>query len=130
LSVKAELDETLCIRGQRFLVRQALANLLQNAIAFSPSGGTVTVSLDRDGAFARVLIRDHGPGIPGYALAKVFDRFYSLPHPDTGVKGSGLGLTFVREIALLHGGEARLENDPGGGAIATLRFPCGSVPVV
>jgi two-component system sensor histidine kinase CreC len=53
----------------------------------------------------------------------VFEKFYSLPRPDTGRKGTGLGLAFVREVATLHGGGARLSNHPEGGAIATLVLP-------
>ena len=64
-----------------------------------------------------------GPGIPGYALDKIFDRFYSLRRPDTGKKSSGLGLTFVREVASLHGGKIELYNYPEGGAGATMQLP-------
>ena len=71
-------------------------------------------------------MRDEGPGVPDYALGRVFDRFYSLARPHSGKKGTGLGLTFVKEIAELHGGSASLDNDPRGGAIATLRLPLDS----
>jgi two-component system sensor histidine kinase CreC len=64
--------------------------------------------------------------VPEYALAQVFDRFYSLPRPDTGRKSSGLGLSIVREIARLHGGEVTLVNRPGGGARAELSLPLAS----
>ena len=110
------------LRGERFLLRHALVNLLQNALAFSPAGGEVVLAGGiRDGA-VEVAVTDQGPGIPDYALPRVFDRFYSLPRPDTGAKSSGLGLAFVREVAHLHGGEADIQNRPGGGAIATLRL--------
>jgi two-component system sensor histidine kinase CreC len=72
---------------------------------------------------AEIVIADSGPGIPAYALEKVFERFYSLPRPDTGRKSSGLGLPFVREVAALHGGEVSLENRPKGGVQATLLLP-------
>jgi two-component system sensor histidine kinase CreC len=68
-------------------------------------------------------VTDGGPGIPGYALERVFERFYSLPRPDTGRKSSGLGLSIVREIARLHGGEVELANRSEGGARATLSLP-------
>src|SRR4029453_4542498 len=66
---------------------------------------------------------DQGPGIPDYALTRVFERFYSLPRPEGGSRSSGLGLCFVAEVAALHGGRATLENVRDGGAIATLELP-------
>jgi two-component system sensor histidine kinase CreC len=111
------------IAGEKFLVRQAILNLVHNAIEFSPRGSEIGVSVSADGGCARLEVLDQGPGVPGYALPRVFERFYSLPRPDTGAKGSGLGLSFVQEIAHLHGGTARLENRHGGGARAMLEFP-------
>ena len=110
------------ISGDRFLVGQAIRNLLQNAQEFSPHGGTIVVSLRVEGGDAVLAVRDQGPGVPEFALPKVFDRFYSLARPD-GQRSSGLGLCFVREVASLHQGTATLANDPAGGAIATLRLP-------
>jgi two-component system sensor histidine kinase CreC len=117
--------DTERVMGERFLVRQSLANLLQNAAEFSAPGGTIGIDIEvhRDGGWVEVRIRDHGPGIPTYALGRVFDRFYSLARPDSGKNGSGLGLTFVREAVALHGGTVRLENAGGGGARAVLRLP-------
>jgi two-component system sensor histidine kinase CreC len=68
-------------------------------------------------------IRDQGPGIPDYALPRLFERFYSLKHSLTGRKGSGLGLCFVREAAELHSGSVTLTNRQGGGAVAELILP-------
>ncbi len=110
-------------RGDPFLLRQALANLLDNAIAFSPDGGEIEIAVRSAGATQVVEVRDHGPGAPDYALPKVFERFYSLARPATGRKSTGLGLAFVREVARLHGGEARFENAPSGGAIARIVLP-------
>ena len=96
---------------------------MQNALEFSPSDSVVAVELVASASGIRLTVTDDGPGIPGYALERVFDRFYSLPRPDTGRKSSGLGLSIVREIARLHGGEIELENRPAGGARATLTLP-------
>jgi two-component system sensor histidine kinase CreC len=60
--------------------------------------------------------------VPDFALGRVFERFYSLPRPD-GARSSGIGLSFVREVAALHGGEVRLENRADGGAVAELELP-------
>lgn len=114
--------EPVAVRGERFLLRQALANLVHNAIDFSAAGGEVAIAVEaRDGA-AAVIVEDAGPGIPGYARERVFERFYSLPRPD-GAKGTGLGLTFVREVAELHGGRATLAERLGGGTRAELEVP-------
>src|SRR5690606_10943665 len=94
------------LHGDRFLLRQMLGNLLDNAIDFSPRGGVVMLSSRVDGTRLRIEVTDQGGGIPDYAAGRVFERFYSLPRPGTGVRSSGLGLGFVREVAALHGGEA------------------------
>jgi two-component system sensor histidine kinase CreC len=113
------------VRGERFLIRGALVNMLQNALEFSPEGGEVAVEARSraEGRGAEIGVTDAGPGIPDYAIERVFERFYSLPRPDTGKKSSGLGLSFAREAASLHGGEVRLENLPERGAQATLVLP-------
>jgi len=123
LVVRKELPESCPVRGERFLVRQSLNNLLQNAVDFSPHGGEIGVRLTCAGDTVEITITDQGSGIPAYAVSRVFDRFYSLKRPDTGEKSSGLGLPFVREAAALHGGEVRLENRPRGGVTAVLRLP-------
>jgi len=115
--------ETGAVQGDAFLLRQALVNLLDNAADFAPEGSTVTVGIAGDGPQWRVSVADEGPGVPDYALERAFERFYSLPRPGGGSRSSGLGLCFAAEAAALHGGEARLENRPGGGAIATLLLP-------
>ena len=115
------------VQGDGFLLRQALANLLDNAIAFSPVHGQIELQLQRNGEDWEVLLRDHGPGVPDYALGRVFERFYSLPRPEGGQRSSGLGLPFVAEVARLHGGRACLRNHPGGGAEAGLFLPAGQV---
>ena len=110
------------VQGDRFLLAQALENLLDNAIGFSPEHGEIELQLHRDGAAVRIRVLDRGPGVPDYAEGRVFERFYSLPRPD-GARSSGLGLSFVREVALLHGGDASLANRHDGGAQAELRLP-------
>jgi len=123
LQVRAPEAE-LALAGDPYLLRQALHNLLDNAIAFSPEGGVVVLRAERDvDARIALLVEDAGPGVPDYALERVFERFYSLARPATGQRSSGLGLSFVREVARLHGGEASLRNREGGGAVARLSLP-------
>jgi len=113
----------LHITGSRFLLRQAVANLLDNAIDFSPAGGRLALGLERTTATVCLCIRDQGPGIPDYALPRLFERFYSVPRPDTGERSSGLGLNLVQEVARLHQGSIELRNLPVGGAEARLCLP-------
>lgn len=124
--VQVEAGEgDLALQGDAFLLRQLLVNLLDNAIGFSPRGGTVQVALHGDAGGLRVAVRDEGPGVPDYAQARVFERFYSLPRPATGERSSGLGLSLVQEVATLHGGRATLDNRDGGGALASVWLPRG-----
>ena len=111
------------VGGDRFLLHQALTNLLQNAIDFSLSGSTIEIVVTSTNRHHQISIRDHGPGVPEYALDRVFEKFYSLRRPHSGKKGTGLGLSFVKEIAELHRGSAELRNHPDGGALATLTLP-------
>jgi len=78
--------------------------------------------LAQAGHIIRLDVRDHGPGVPDYALNQVFERFFSLPRPATGKRSTGLGLSLVHEVAILHGGQAGLENHPDGGACAWMTF--------
>ena len=123
-AVRQNGDATL--RGESVLLREALINLLQNALDFSPAGGEVTLTVSAEPSRVKFVVEDTGPGVPDYALPKVFDRFYSLPRPGTERKSTGLGLALVREIAHLHGGNATLANRPDGGARATLVLPVTS----
>ena len=113
------------VQGDAFLLRRLLANLLDNALDFSPAGGVVDVALRREAGAVQVTVSDRGPGIPDYARERVFERFYSLPRPDGGARSSGLGLNFVAEIATLHGGTVHLEPRQGGGTCARVLLPAG-----
>lgn len=123
LMLDTAISDASRVRGEKFLLVQAVGNLLQNALEFSPRGATVTLTLRAAAGRAVVTVDDRGPGVPDYARDKIFDRFYSLPRPDTGRKSSGIGLSIVREVARLHGGDATLQNRPEGGARATLTLP-------
>jgi len=116
-------DPALQLRGDRFLLSLALTNLIQNALDFSPSGGTVTCMAEGDERQVCIRVQDQGPGIADYARERLFERFFSLPRPDGSAKSTGLGLPLVKEIATLHGGEISLENAQEGGAVATMRIP-------
>lgn len=123
-------DPTM-VAGDEFLLESAIDNLIQNAIEFSPHGGTVSVKVISDDGTVSIAVEDEGEGVPVYALDRVFDRFYSLPRPGTGRKSTGLGLCFVRETALLHDGGASLVNRRDRqGARATLTLPRNREPQI
>jgi two-component system sensor histidine kinase CreC len=119
----AEAGGTGTVSGDAFLLRQALFNLVENAIDFAPAGSTIEVAAGRHEGRVRIEVADRGAGVPGYAIGRVFERFYSLPRPDGGSRSSGLGLCLVAEVAELHGGHAELSNREGGGAVASLELP-------
>jgi len=119
LSVDAQ---ALTLSGDALLLRQAVGNLLDNAIDFSPRGGAIALCVAQRGNGACISVRDHGAGIPDYAQTRLFERFYSLPRPD-GARSTGLGLPFVREAAALHGGRVTVSNAPDGGVLAELELP-------
>ena len=123
LRVETAIAEGLWVRGEAFLLQQAISNLLDNAIEFSPEGGTIEILSGRFDGEVRLRIRDHGSGIPEYAAGRLFERFYSLPRPATGKKSTGLGLAFVHEVAQLHQGRVQVGNADGGGAEAVLGLP-------
>ncbi|MEN5059755.1 two-component system sensor histidine kinase CreC [Luteimonas sp. TWI1416] len=111
------------VSGDAYLLRQMIANLIDNACDFSSDDATVEVAAAPSDIGVRVTVGDRGPGIPDYARARVFERFYSLPRPGGGSRSSGLGLAFVAEVAALHGGRAGLDNRDGGGALAVVELP-------
>jgi two-component system sensor histidine kinase CreC len=121
--VEREPGAEATVEGDRFLLRRAIANIVDNAIDFSPDGAVVHVRLAQSDGRAVVSVRDEGPGVPDYAREQVFEKFYSLARPATGRKSTGLGLSFVRQVAVLHHGRITLDNGEQGGALATLSIP-------
>ena len=122
ITLLSALDESQKQKWDPLLVEQALGNLLDNALDFSPIGSTLRLSGAMEGGGYCFRVRDQGPGIPAYALPRIFERFYSLPRPDKG-KSSGLGLSFALEVARQHGGRLTLTNQPDGGVLAELWLP-------
>jgi two-component system sensor histidine kinase CreC len=110
---------SLCVAGDPELLEQALGNLLDNAIDFTPPGGVIALAAYEAPTQVLLTVTDNGSGIPDYALARIFERFYSLPR-ENGLKSSGLGLAFVQEVARLHQGAITLRNRDEGGVMATL----------
>ncbi|MBO9489893.1 two-component system sensor histidine kinase CreC [Endozoicomonas sp. G2_1] len=114
LVVELKSAQSSMVQGDGFLLNQAIDNLIQNAIEFANPDSEISVLVGADHAVLNVSIIDQGALIPDYALARVFDRFYSLPRPNSDDKSSGLGLCFVKQIATLHAGRIQLENTDNG----------------
>ncbi len=106
--------------GDRIKLRQAIRNLIANALAVQPRDGRVRVDLAHEGSAVVIRVEDAGPGVPASIRARIFDPFYT-----TRPEGTGLGLALVSVIARLHGGEASLSPEPSplGGAEFQIRFP-------
>lgn len=123
LGVESSLPAS--VRGEREALRLMVRNVIDNAVRYSPEGGSVDVAVERvdgDPATVELTVTDAGPGIPAAERERVFDRFYRLP--GAAVAGSGIGLALVRSIATHHGAGVRLEDGPNGrGLRVRIAFP-------
>ncbi len=111
------------VKGDRSLLEKAIVNIVENAIAFTPENGKITINMVKKGGFVSIIVEDTGAGIPDYALDRIFERYYSLPRPGTKKTSSGLGLNFVKEVASIHHGEITVKNQAGKGVRAVLKIP-------
>ncbi len=105
-------------------IQQALVNLVDNAVKFSPAGGTVTVSLTSEAAAWSVAVRDEGPGIPAAEHERIFERFHRLGNElRRETQGTGIGLSIVKHIAEAHGGRVTVTSQPGHGSTFAILVP-------
>lgn len=121
--VHTSFSRSFLVNGERFLIEQAIQNILDNAIDFSPLKGEIRISIVAQKEKWILSIQDQGPGIPEFAVDRVMERFYSLPRPDSQQKSSGLGLSIVQEIMRLHHGRVELQNVKNGGCLSKIIFP-------
>ena len=127
LKIDIQISSKATLKAEKILLEQAIGNIINNALDFSPSAGTISIKSSQTNAAISIIVLDDGPGIPPHVINKLFTRFFSVSRPDTGVRGNGLGLRFVRKIMKLHGGEVSLQNRfIQQGAEAKLRFPINS----
>jgi len=115
--------EAAPVEGDAFLLREALANLVHNALEYPPRGARVTVRTGKREGAAFVELEDDGPGIAPAERSRVLERFYRVP--GTSGTGSGLGLAIVREIAASHGASVAIADSPSGGCRVAITFPHG-----
>lgn len=123
-TMRVEGDPTVTIRGDRLILRQALINLLDNAVKYSPERGSVELRVGGQDGEAYADVRDSGPGIPPEHRAKVFDRFYRVDKSRSReAGGAGLGLSISAWAVQAHGGRIELDCDHGPGCTFRIRIP-------
>jgi signal transduction histidine kinase len=105
------------------LLHQLVTNLLDNAVQYTPPGGSVTVSVDDDAASATITVSDTGPGIPPADRERVCERFVRLDPARSATSGAGLGLPIARWIAEQHEGTLTVEQNAVGGCLFVVRLP-------
>ena len=126
LVLKLECEDTIgTIRADERRVKQIVFNILQNAVAFTPEGGEVTVGADRAGQQIRIWVEDTGSGIAPQLMANVFERFES--HGGEGRRGAGLGLSLVKSFVELHGGWVAIESNEGAGTKVVCHMPVQAI---
>jgi len=111
-------------RGDADALRRILLNLLDNAVRYGPAGQTVTVAVERAGAWARIVVEDEGPGVPASDRERIWKPFVRLDDArDESLTGCGIGLSIVGELVALHGGRRGVRSRPGGGAAFHIEIP-------
>lgn len=121
LHAKASAEPVIA-EVDRMLMQRAVDNLISNAVAHTPRGGSVELTTRTEGALVRIDVADTGIGIPAEALPRVFDRFFRVdPSRSQASGGTGLGLAIVQGIVSLHGGSTEITSEPGLGTTVTLR---------
>lgn len=117
-------DRPVVVAGDREFLRQAVDNLVDNAIKYTPEGGRVTARVRTEGETAEISVRDTGIGIDPVDRPRIFERFYRVDKARSReLGGTGLGLSIVKHIVLAHGGSVRVESTPGSGSTFVARLP-------
>jgi signal transduction histidine kinase len=120
VTVQERVDERQLARLDPDQLRQALENLLRNAVEASPEGGTVRLDARRDGASSIFVVADEGPGIPADTLPRIFDLYFT-----TKTQGTGIGLAVAQQVVAAHGGTIEVDSEPGRGTRMVVRVPDG-----
>ncbi len=122
--VLLEIKQDCSIKGNSILLERAFENIIRNALRFTPENSAVEVSLEKNGNKAKIIIGDHGPGVPDDQLKKIFDPFYCIKadrNPQNG--GIGLGLSIALKAVQVHNGNINMSNRDDGGLLATIELP-------
>lgn len=123
ISIRVEGPDRICVPGDRRRISQILRNLADNAVKFSPAGGTVMLRVERTDERPVVIVEDQGPGIPLQEQDRIFQRFYQVDRSRSKARpGTGLGLAIVKHLAHLHGAEVTVRSQPGRGSAFRVTF--------
>ena len=107
--------DPVTLRGDEELLRRAIENVVRNSIRYTPEGSQVEVSLETASGAARIVVRDYGPGVPEWALTKIFQTFFRVDGSrDSSTGGAGLGLAIAQRAVSLHHGNVWAENAAPG----------------
>ena len=129
VELRVEIEGTLPpVRGEAARLAQVFANLVHNAIKFSPSGTEVRIGVKRAGRMLEGWVADDGPGVSRGDQARIFERFYKADRTRTSGGGTGLGLAIARHIVEGHGGEIRVDSEEGRGATFAFTIPISDAP--
>lgn len=122
-------NDPAVVSGDQERLTQLIWNLVENALRYTPSGGTVSLALRREGRIAEVTVGDTGIGIPAEHLPYIFERFYRVDRARSRRKGgTGLGLAIAKQIVAAHGGQIRVRSEPGLGSTFTVTLPVVQLP--
>lgn len=129
--LSVNLPDLLLVQAAPEKITQVFINLVDNAIKFTPAGGEVTVTGNKDDQQVHISIADTGMGIPADELPKIFNRFYQVDRSRKSNEGksSGLGLTIAREITRMHNGDISVVSTPGSGTTFTVHLPAAKVDI-
>lgn len=116
-------DGGAVIEGDRYALAQILENLLSNAIKYSPQGGTIRIGIRNEPTCCELAVTDHGLGMTPEQIEHVFEKFYRANSSNTGVPGTGLGMTIVKYLVDAHNGRIAIASTPGGGTTVRICFP-------
>ena len=120
--INQNIAQGVTVLGEAFWLEQAISNVLDNAIDFTPPHHNISIHLSQSAQQTLLSISNQGHAIPEYALSRVFERYYSLPRPNSHHKSTGLGLTLVQEVMSLHHGQASIANTNDGVCVSLVFF--------
>jgi len=124
VTLRLHAPDSVLAMVDRTRILQILANLLSNALKFTPKGGEVIVEVRNDGTNVLLIVQDNGIGIPPSEVPKVFERFYRVEKSrNRKLGGSGIGLTIVKKLTQAHGGDVKIESEEGKGTTVYVRIP-------